>query len=228
MRTAMALLLSLALFANPGRAVEVQEEVTDFLSGTGSGGGASITWFPMDFSSANQRLDDAGLLAIPAANLYWGGGGWGTIQTGERSFIALGGGGFGGGSEGRQGKTLTRWALGAGYFSIKGIYALNKRIFCEAGLQLGGGSATILTEEADPEQAGAILTRLRGERTFALLRPQVGLDLRLARWAGILVEGGYSISSGGWALEGADDLVGEIDLGKGDGPYVSFTVRFGI
>jgi len=201
-------------------------EDDDLFEATGSGGGPSLTWFDMDFESVNAVLENEGLLAVPENDLYWGGAGWGGIRTGERAFVALGGGGFSGGSEAREGGTRTKWSHNGGYFALKGIYAPFQRLFLEGGLEIGGGSSHIWaeTQEAD----GDILVKLRGDRNFVLLRPHAGLDIRLARWVGVLLEGGYSMTSGSWNLDGNEALIGDLDLDKNDGPYASVMVRFGI
>jgi len=237
----MAVLAALALIAligAPAWALEETEADDDFWSdeeffedddlfeATGSGGGPSLTWFDMDFASVNEVLDEAGLLSLPEDNLYWGGAGWGGIRTGSRTFVAIGGGGFGGSTEAREGGKRTKWSHNGGYFALKGIYAPFSRLFLEGGIQIGGGSSHIWAETR--EESGDITVKVRGDRNFVLLRPHAGMDIRLARWVGILVEGGYSISSGSWNLDGNADLIEEMDLGKNDGPYASVIVRFGI
>ncbi len=198
----------------------------DLFEATGSGGGPSLTWFDMDFDAVNEVLSAEGLEELPENNLYWGGAGWGGMRTGERTFVAIGGGGFGGGSESRSGGDRTKWSLSGGYFALKGIYAPHPRFFFEGGLQIGGGTSHIWAETQEDD--GDIVVKVRGNRNFVLLRPHAGLDIRLARWVGILVEGGYSLSSGSWNLDGNDDLIQELDLDKNDGPYASVMVRFGI
>ena len=67
-----------------------------------------------------------------------------------------------------------------------------------------------------------------GDRVFLLARPHAGIDLRLARWVGILVEGGYELTSGDWTLKGERDLIDGLDFGDGNGPFAAVTLRFGI
>jgi len=200
----------------------------DLFEATGSGGGPSLTWFDVDFSSVNRVLEglDDPLPAIPDVKLYWGGAGWGGMRTGARSFVAIGGGGFGGGSEAQVGGKRTQWSHSAGYFALKGIYALHPRLFAEAGLQIGGGNSHIWAETREAD--GDVLVKVRGARNFVLLRPELGLDIRLARWVGVLVEGGYSLSSGSWSLDGNTDLLAQLDMGKNDGLYATVLLRFGI
>ncbi len=236
----IAVLAATALICFAGGAARAEEQVVendfwadeeffeddDLFEVTGSGGGPSITWFDMGFSSINEILDAEGLMEVPENTLYWGGAGWGGMRTGERTFVAIGGGGFSGSAESKAGGDRTKWSHAGGYFSIKGIFAPHPRIFLEGGLQIGGGGSHIWveTQEAD----GDIIVKVRGNRNFVLLRPHAGLDIRLARWVGILVEGGYSLSSGSWNLDGNDVLIQELDLDKNDGPYASVMVRFGI
>jgi len=235
---ALAAMLALLLLALPAMAGEEtggdsfwedEEGFFDddeFFEACGSGGGPSITWMQFDFDAANEALEGEDLLAIPDQTLYWGGAGWGGIRTGDRLFVGIGGGGFSGSDEARQGDMLTRWEHGAGYFALKGIYAMNTRLFVEGGVALGGGTSHIWAE--DQEDNGDITVKVRGDRTFVLLRPHVGLDIRLARWVGILVEGGYLLTSGEWHLDGNTDLISDLDMGEQSVPYGSVMIRFGI
>jgi hypothetical protein len=236
----LAVLAAVALLGLTGVSVMAVEETEDdfwsdeeffedddLFEATGSGGGPSLTWFDMDFSTINEILEgEAALLGVPENNLYWGGSGWGGMRTGERTFVAIGGGGFGGGSEALAGGKRTKWSHTGGYFSLKGIFAAHSRIFLEGGLQIGGGNSHIWAETQEDD--GDIVVKIRGDRNFVLLRPHAGVDIRLARWVGILVEGGYSLSSGSWNLDGNEDLIDELDLDNNDGPYASVMVRFGI
>jgi hypothetical protein len=243
MKTAIALLAFAGLLAGaagPPASAFAQEQggqefwqegefKEDFMDGTGSGGGPAIVWFPTDLDGVNAVLEGAGHLAIPEPSLYWGGAGWMGIHTGGNVYVALGGGGFGGGTEKERGDRFSRWRLAAGYLAVKGIIPLHRRLFVEGGVQLGGGASHVWVEDVD-DGSGIIRVRLRGDRGFVLLRPQLGLDLRLARWVGLLLEGGYTLTSGDWTLEGEHTLVNDpdLDFGDGNGPYLSITVRFGI
>ncbi len=206
---------------------EEGEFQNEFMNGTGTGGGPSMTRYPVDLSDVNAVLEDAGLLALPEQDLYWGGAGWWGISTGDGIFVAIGGGGYGGSEEVKNNMQLARWSHGAGYIAMKGIYPLHRRLFVEAGVQLGAGVSSVWVEDSDAD-SGLIHVHLRGDRTFLLLRPQIGVDLRLARWAGILVEGGYALTSGEWQLEGESALLDEIEFSDESQPYFTVMLRFGI
>jgi hypothetical protein len=204
------------------------EEVEDeFISGTGSGAGPAMIRYEQDLDDVNRELGLAGLQTLPEKTLYWGGAAWVGIATGERFFVAIGGGGYGGSDRAATGGDVAEWSHGAGYLAIKGIYPLHRRLFLEGGVQLGGGSSSFYVEDRDAP-SGLIRVHARGDRDFLLLRPQLGLDFRLARWVGVLVEGGYTLTSGDWSLEGDDALIGRLDFGDGNAPYFSVMVRFGI
>ncbi len=219
-----------------GATVSAQEPEDDFwedtefedqyISGTGSGGGPLMIGYKQDLDGVNAQLEGAGLLPIPEKTLYWGGAAWGGIATGEKFFVAIGGGGYGGDDRAEQGARVSEWSHGAGYFAIKGIYALDRRLFVEGGIQLGGGSSHVVVE--DQAANGVIEVHVRGDRNFLLLRPHVGFDLRLARWVGILFEAGYSLTSGDWRLEGESDLISQLDFDDGNAPYFGVMVRIGI
>lgn len=203
-----------------------EEFKDDFLDGTGTGGGPCMVWRELDLDDANRALADAGLIALPEKTLNWGGAGWFSMHTGDRLFVALGGGGYGGAGESERGDDFSRFTRGAGYFDVKGVLPLHKRLFLEAGLALGGGRSELTVERT--ADSGIVEVHLRGEQLFLLMRPHYGLDLRLARWVGLLVEGGYELTSGDWTLEGESALLEAIDLDEGSGPYFAVTVRFGI
>lgn len=204
-----------------------EEFKDDYLDGTGTGGGPAMVWRELDLDAANAELVDAGLIALPEKSLNWGGAGWFSMHTGDKLFIALGGGGYGGAGESRRGEDFSRISRGAGYFAVKAVLPLHKRLFLEGGAALGGGASTVTVERTETD-TGIIQVYLRGEQRFLLLRPHLGLDLRLARWAGILVEGGYELASGDWSLEGDASLVRDLELDEGSGPYVAVLIRFGI
>ena len=204
-----------------------EEYHDDLLDGTGTGGGPSMQWFKRDLDEVNAALEAAGLLALPEKSLYWGGQGWYSVHSGDRLFVALGGGGYGGGGESERGDDLSRFTRGAGWFGVKGILPLHRRVFVEGGLSLGAGSSSVLVERTDAG-TGIINVHLRGDRVFLLARPHAGIDLRLARWVGILVEGGYELTSGDWTLKGERDLIDGLDFGDGNGPFAAVTLRFGI
>jgi hypothetical protein len=206
---------------------EEEEFKDDYLDGTGTGGGPAMVWREQDLDAANRALVDAGLITLPEKTLSWGGAGWFSMHTGDKLFIALGGGGYGGAGESQRGEDFSRFSRGAGYLSVKGVLPLHKRLFLEAGIALGGGISEVTVERTETG-TGIIQVYLRGEQRFLLLRPHLGLDLRLARWAGVLVEGGYELTSGDWTLEGDAGLVRELELGDGSGPYLAVTLRFGI
>jgi len=102
----------------------------------------------------------------------------------------------------------------------------HRRLFLERGVALGGGASAAVVEQTDSQ--GVINVQLRGERRFLLLRPHLGLDLRLARWAGILVEGGNEFTSGDWSLMGEQALLDTLEFEDDSGSFVSVTIRFGI
>jgi hypothetical protein len=206
---------------------EEEEFKDDYLDGTGTGGGPAMVWRELDLDAANRKLVDAGLIALPEKSLNWGGAGWYSMHTGDKLFIALGGGGYGGAGESQRGEDFSRISRGAGYFAVKGVLPLHKRLFLEAGLALGGGASKVTVERTETG-SGIIQVYLRGERRFLLLRPHLGLDLRLARWAGILVEGGYEFTSGDWSLEGERELTDTLDFGDDAGRFIAVTIRFGI
>ena len=208
---------------------EEEEFKDDYLDGTGTGGGPSMVWRELDLEAANRVLAEhpAGLIALPEKTLSWGGAGWFSMHSGDKLFVALGGGGYGGAAESRRGDDFSRFSRGAGYFDVKGVLPLHKRIFVEGGLALGGGASEV-TVERTATDTGIVQVYLRGEQLFLLLRPHFGLDLRLARWVGILAEGGYELASGDWTLEGEAALVDAIELDEGSGPYFAVTIRFGI
>ena len=222
----LLLLLSLPLLADKQGEWNDEEEFfsSDLMEATGSGGGPSMTLYSQDFTALNELLLEEGLVEVPSLELYWGGAGWGAVQTGERFFLALGGGGYGGASESSVGSRLSRWEHEAGYFSIKGVRALRNRFYVEAGVQLGGGQSKIWAEETGDNED--VIVRLRGTRSFAMIRPHLGFDWRLAQWVGILVEAGYLFTAGDWSLEGS--LADPALLGNGNGFSSSLMVRFGI
>lgn len=199
----------------------------DLLDGTGTGGGPMMVWFESDFDKVNAELEDAGLLAVPVDDLYWGGAAWFGINSGDKLYVALGGGGYGGGSEARRSDDFSRFGHGAGYFAAKGILPLHKRLFLEGGVQLGAGHSELLVERTDTD-TGIVNVHLRGDRNFLLARASLGVDLRLARWIGILFAGGYALTSGDWSLEGERDLIDRLDFEDDSGPFASVMVRFGI
>ncbi|MCP4546954.1 MAG: hypothetical protein GY835_10865 [bacterium] len=199
----------------------------DLMTGTGTGGGPMMVWIPHDFKDVNSTLKIAGLLPIPDQDLYWGGAGWLGLSSSARTFVGLGGGGYGGSTESQQGFNYTRWSHGAGYFSTKGIFVLHRRLYLEAGVDLGGGRSEILVEETDGS-TGTINVRVRGHKNFIMLRPVVGVDVRLAHWVGILVRGGYHFTSGDWVLEGDTAIVEALDFADDNAPFISVMVRFGI
>lgn len=237
------LLLPLALLAAPALAEtdvildddpfwEDEEFEDEFTAAAGSGGGPSMTWFTQDLDDLNGVLRAAGLKPVPEKELYWGGAGWAGVLTANDLFVAVGGGGFGGSQDARSGDLYSRWSLGVGYFAVKAVYPVLRRVYVEGGVQLGGGHGGIWVEDvadAEPDQ-GLVLVHLRADRNFVMLRPHLGLDLRLSDWIGLLCEGGYTFTSGDWELEGREALLREIEgkMPDGDGPYVSVTVRFGI
>ncbi len=234
-RSAMRLLPLIALLLLPvlaaGQTDEddfwAEEEFQDeYISGTGSGGGPAMVWYEQDLSVPNAVLRGAGLRELPEKSLYWGGAAWGAIATADRFFVAIGGGGYGGTDRSELGDDVSEWSHAAGYGAIKGIYALHRRIFLEGGVQLGGGSSSLYVEDRAAD--GLVQVHVRGDRNFLLLRPHLGLDLRLGRWVGILVEGGYTLTSGEWQLEGVNDLISRLDFDEGNEPYFSVLVRFGI
>lgn len=212
---------------------EEEEFKDDYLDGTGTGGGPAMIWRELDLDAANRALaaHAAGLIGLPEKTLNWGGAGWFSMHSGDRLFVAIGGGGYGGTGESRRGEDFSRLARGAGYLDVKGVLPLHRRLFLEGGLALGGGASELTVERriADgSEDAGIVQVWLRGEQRFLLLRPHLGIDLRLARWVGLLAEGGYELASGDWSLEGQAALVSEIELEAGSGPYWAVTLRFGI
>ena len=220
----------------PVLAWEEQESDDDFwendeeeraLHGVGSGGGPFMMWYEQDLSVVNDALAAAGLLTVPEQDLYWGGAGWGGIASSGALSVAVGGGGFGGGAESLRSDDYSNWSLGGGYFAVKGIYPLHRSLFLEGGVQLGGGMSTMVVERTD-SATGIVEVHLRGERPFAMFRGNLGVDIRLADWVGILVEGGYSYTSGSWKLVGDSDLVGGLDIENDASPYASVMVRFGI
>jgi len=238
------LLLPLALFASVPAWAETdvildddpfwedEEFADEFIGSAGSGGGPSLTWFTQDLDALNGVLRDEGLKAVPEKELYWGGAGWAGVYSGNDLYVAIGGGGFGGSQDARSGDLYSRWSLGAGYFAVKAIYPVLRRVYAEGGVQLGGGHSDIWVEDVadgDPDQ-GLVLVHLRADRNFVLLRPHLGVDLRLSDWIGLLVEGGYTFTSGDWELEGREVLLQQLEgkMPDGDGPYVSVMVRFGI
>jgi hypothetical protein len=202
----------------------------ELLDGTGSGGGPSMVWYRQDVDELNAVLGDwdPELVGLPEKSLYWGGAGWGSIGTGRRLFVALGGGGLGGSQEKRREESASRWSHAAGYLAVKGVYPLHLRLFLEGGLQLGGGSTSFRVERR--AESGVVEIHLRGDRDFLMIRPQLGLDLRLARWIGFLFEGGYQLTSGDWQLEGNEALIRAVEeaMPDGDAFYLSFMIRFGI
>jgi len=210
---------------------EEEEFKDDYLDGTGTGGGPAMVWRELDLDAVNQVLAHRGLITLPEKTLNWGGAGWFSMHTGDRLFVALGGGGYGGAGESQRGDEFSRLSRGAGYFDVKGVLPLHRRLFLEGGLALGGGASEVTVERTitdGSDEAGIIQVHLRGKQLFLLLRPHVGLDLRLARWVGILAEGGYELASGDWTLEGEATLVDELEFEAGSGPYFALTVRFGI
>jgi hypothetical protein len=82
--------------------------------------------------------------------------------------------------------------------------------------------------EREEGSTGIVNVHLRGNRTFVMLRGGMGLDFRLARWIGILVEGGYSMTSGDWNLEGEQALIDRLEFDDQDGAYASVMIRFGL
>ncbi|MBN2170379.1 MAG: hypothetical protein JW819_03540 [Candidatus Krumholzibacteriota bacterium] len=210
-----------------------EEFADEFMGSAGSGGGPSMTWFTQDLDGLNGVLRDEGLKPVPEKELYWGGAGWAGVYTGDDLYVAIGGGGFGGSQEARSGDLRSRWTLGAGYFAVKAIYPVLRRVYAEGGVQLGGGHSSIWIEDVlqggDPD-AGLVLVHLRADRDFVLLRPHLGVDLRLSNWVGLLFEGGYTFTSGDWEMEGRKALIRRIEgkMPDGDGPYASVMVRFGI
>ena len=209
-----------------GESVEFEDDILD---GTGSGGGPAMIWFSQDLGALNTLLAGEDLAEIPQMDLYWGGAGWGSIGASDGFFVGLGGGGFGGSQERRRGDRLSKWTHAAGYFAVKGIYPVSRRLFLEGGLQMGGGVSRLWVEK-EKADSGIIEIHLRGERPFLLLKPHVGLDLRLARWLGFLFEGGYCLTGGDWKLEGDEALIAALggSLPDGRGPYASVLLRFGI
>ncbi len=194
--------------------------------GTGTGGGPLMEWMPRQFDGVNEELEAVGLLALPDQELYWGGAAWFGLDSGGPLYVALGGGGFGGGGDAARGDGYSRLTYGAGYFSVKGIYPMHRHLFIESNVQLGGGAASVLVEET--ADSGIVNVHLRGDRAFVMLRGGLGLDFRLARWIGILVSGGYSLTSGGWNLEGEQALIDRLEFEDQDGAYASVMIRFGL
>lgn len=235
---ALTALLSLLVLGLPAASVaepgtedfdefwEDDSESKALRDGTGTGGGPLMLWMPRQFDDVNEDLEAVGLLALPDQELYWGGAAWFGLDSGGPLYVALGGGGFAGGGDAARGDDYSRLGYGAGYFSVKGIYPMHRHLFIESGVQLGGGSASILVEETS--DSGIVNVHLRGDRHFVLLRGSLGLDIRLARWIGILVEGGYSLSSGDWSLVGEQSLIDRLEFEDQDGAYASVMVRFGL
>jgi len=206
---------------------EEEKESIRNVSGVGSGGGPLMMWYEQDLSVVNDALAAAGLLAVPEQDLYWGGAGWGGVTTTGPLSVAIGGGGFGGAAESQRSNDYSSWTLGGGYFAAKGIYPLHRMLYIEGGVQLGGGMSSMVVERTNSD-TGIVEVHLRGDRPFAMARGSLGVDIRLADWAGILVEGGYSYTSGSWKLVGDSDLVGGLEIENDASPYASVMVRFGI
>jgi hypothetical protein len=230
-----SLLIILMLMALPAAALsddpfwDEDETAEEVVPGTGTGGGPYMLWLSHDFDGVNAILENdlQGLAGIPDLDLYWGGAGWFSISAGKKMHVALGGGGFGGSSEVSEGDRRSKWSLSGGYFSVRGIYPAHRNIYLNAGVDLGGGSSELWVERTDAA-TGLIEVHLRGERNFLLVRPTAGVEIRLARWIGILLEGGYNITSGDWSLEGRQNLIEGLDFGSGDDFFASVMVRFGI
>ncbi len=206
---------------------EEQEPAMDLPERLGSGAGPMMVWVETKLDAVNAELERVGLLALPEQELYWGGGAWFSIPSGGPLTVALGGAGYGGGGEAERGANYASWSMSAGYFSVKGIYPAHRHLYIEGGVQLGGGSSSIVVESSDPGD-GTVNVHLRGDRYFLLMRGAIGLDIRLARWIGILVEGGYGVSSGDWNLDVQDDRLGELEFQDSGKAQFMVMVRFGI
>lgn len=192
----------------------------------GTGGGPLMVWIERDLDAVNRELAAFDLLAVPEGDLYWGGAAWFSIDSGEMLFVALGGGGYGGGSESQRSTDFSRYSNGAGYFAVKGILPVHNRLYLEGGIQLGGGSSALLVEHTEDD--GVVSVHLRGDRNYLMARASLGLEFRLARWIGILAEGGYAVTRGDWELEGERALIDRLDFEDEAGAFASLMVRFGI
>jgi len=204
-----------------------EPEQTEVLpSRLGTGAGPMMVYLEQSLSSVNVELENAGLLALPEQQLYWGGAGWFSIPSGGPLHVALGGGAYGGGGNATRGDDYSHRGLSAGFFAAKGIFPAHRHLYIEGGVQLGGGVGSVVVERTGAD--GVVNVHLRGSRGFAMMRGVLGLDIRLARWIGILVEGGYGLTVGEWNLEGEADLLDGLEFEDGGSAHFSVMVRFGI
>lgn len=193
----------------------------------GTGAGPMMVYLEQSLGSVNDRLESAGLLALPEQQLYWGGAAWFSIPSGGPLHVALGGGAYGGGSSAERGADYAHRSVSAGFFSAKGILPVHRHLYLEGGVHLGGGASSVVVERTDVG-SGIVNVHLRGSRGFAMLRGVLGLDIRLARWIGILVEGGYGLTVGEWSLVGDEDLLDGMEFDDSGSAHFSVMVRFGI
>lgn len=185
-----------------------------FPQGGGVGGGGPLWGLLLfDFAELNSALTGVGFPSLPEGMVISGGGGRGGVIDG----LVLGGMGFGGTQEVREGERAATFDFGCGLFTLEHALGLGPQALVGLGVGLGGGAASLELRSRWPEDfqdalAAPTLTRLESSFFSALVYLRFQVQpwdwLGMEAWAGYLVglpvlwqEGGRDLSGPQFSLQ---------------------------
>lgn len=192
--------------------------------GVGFGGGGPLRGvLLLELAGLNASLATAGFPALAGGLTLAGGSGIGGV-TGE---FALGGMGFGGSLEARQGDRSVKLEMGYGAFVMEYPLALGRRALLSCGAGIGGGGATLtlrFRQADDFQDALASPTVTQLDTGFFGLLPYLRLQVAPLEW--LLLDGwaGYLLTLPGPWKEGDRELAVTPSLA---GPFLALEIVFG-
>lgn len=176
------------------------------------GGGVTVGYANMDFSSLNRALRNVGFPQIEKENMFLiGGTGYAEVITGNFRLL-VGGGGVGGSLKSGEDTLETEIIASYGYFLAGIPFRIYRKLFCALTLGIGGGGSEIKlkvlsgnSQFGGPDRDGVRVALF--ERAHFLLRPGFTIECQLIPFLRISADFSYFLPLGGsWKEEDVKTL----------------------